>query len=271
MPPVSFRNWAASRLHTCCWGGKLGDYYRELAEARGITLYKVEVACDTRINVTLLQDGSCGEEHYLSPGPRVEAREVADLERMVFKHAESYSACLFAGSLPQGLPATFYRDLILRFERRGLRCALDADGEALIQGVKATPFLIKPNEEEIEVLAGRKLRNTRVRVAFARRLVQSGIRHVLVSLGAEGALIVTDQCEPFFVRPPRVRVQRTVGAGDSFVASYLFGLEKKWSIERSAAFAAATGTAAVANRVWRGRIKKDTLRFLKQVKIEAIQ
>ncbi|SQJ18303.1 1-phosphofructokinase [Salmonella enterica subsp. enterica] len=99
----------------------------------------------------------------------------------------------------------------------------DSSREALVAGLKAAPWLVKPNRRELEIWAGRKLPEMKDVIDAAHALREQGIAHVVISLGAEGALWVNASGE-WIAKPPAVDVVSTVGAGDSMVGGLIYGL-----------------------------------------------
>jgi 1-phosphofructokinase len=129
---------------------------------------------------------------------------------------------VLAGSLPPGIEATVYRDLIAALKASGSSVALDTSGEALRHALEAAPQVIKPNIHELEDLVGAQLTTSGGIVEAARTLLDRGIRLVAVSMGGEGACFVDDN-NVVLARPPAVEVKSTVGAGDAMVAGIVAG------------------------------------------------
>src|SRR5207244_4032485 len=98
---------------------------------------------------------------------------------------------VLAGSVPEGAPAEYYTTLIPRFRERGVRVILDSSGASLAAGAAALPWALKPNSEELEVLAGGPVADVATAAAVARAWVARGVGLVAASLGASG-LIVAD-------------------------------------------------------------------------------
>lgn len=82
------------------------------------------------------------------------------------------------------------------------------------------------NETEAEILSGLAVTNVEEAKASAAKLQESGCKNVIVTLGAEGALVVEVGCEPVKVDCPKLTdpVVDTTGAGDAFVGSLAFFL-----------------------------------------------
>lgn len=166
--------------------------------------------------------------------------------RMVEKvrsYAERCDTMVFTGSLPPGCPADFYRTLIEATEGK-CRCVLDAEGEKLTRGMEAKPFLIKPNQYELELRVGRELKTIPEIKQAALECVAEGIEIVAVSMGGDGAFI-TDGKKSFFAPIVPVKVRSTVGAGDSMVTGFLHGLALGEDLRGIFRRGVAAGTAAV--------------------------
>ena len=121
---------------------------------------------------------------------------------------------------------------------------LDADGAALAEGLKAKPFLVKPNDEELSRLMGRKLRGVAALADAARQLVASGVENVVVSMGGAGA-IYANADTVLRTEGLSVPVRSTVGAGDSVVAALAFALERGMPLHDAAVLSTAVGAANV--------------------------
>lgn len=229
------------------------DPYRVLLEDTGIALDLVEVSGRARANLTITDPS--GETTKLNlPGAELSAAEASALTAGVVAAAEGATWLVLAGSLPPGVPATFYADLIeavrSRWESAAPRIAVDASGEALAAVVAtARPDLIKPNHEELAELVGEDAAaDVDVLAEAARRataLVPERVASALVTLGADGALLFTAE-GAWRGRAPKIQVASTVGAGDSSLAGYLLadldGASAPDRLARSIAYGAAAAT-----------------------------
>ena len=143
---------------------------------------------------------------------------------------------------------------------------LDVDGEALRQGIKALPNVIKPNIHELSELAGRELKDLDDIVSAARSINQQGVEIVLVSMGAKGILLVSDG-QQYLAVPPKVNVESTVGAGDSSVAGFIFGLVRGKNLKQCLIYAVAAGTATTLRQGTALCQKDDFERIVPEVKL----
>ena len=217
--------------------------FEQLFAARGFADEFVRVAGDTRSNLKLAEaDGRVTDIN--GPGLAVSEAQcdelLARLERLVPDH----DLVIVAGSLPRGIEVQWFVELLQRLKRLGARVSLDTSGAALRKGLAATPWLIKPNEEELGEARGVALDDSSAVAAEARRLQAEGIAHVVVSQGAHGVSWFSPNAA-LHANPPKVRVVSTVGAGDSLLAGMLHGLLEGWPAERTLTHATAIAAQAV--------------------------
>jgi len=216
--------------------------FEQLFAARGFTDEFVRVAGETRSNIKLAEaDGRITDIN--GPGLEVGAAQrdelLARLERLVPGH----ELVVVAGSLPRGVELPWFVELLQRLARLGARVALDTSGAALREGLALSPWLIKPNEEELAQARGLDPADAQALADEARRL-NARIEHVVMSQGAAGVSWFSPAAA-WHAHPPKVRVVSTVGAGDSLLAGMLHGLLAGWPAERTLAHATAIAAQAV--------------------------
>ncbi|RRV79600.1 1-phosphofructokinase [Stutzerimonas stutzeri] len=216
--------------------------FEQLFSARGFADEFVRVAGETRSNIKLAEaDGRITDIN--GPGLEVGAAQrdelLARLERLVPGH----ELVVVAGSLPRGVELPWFVELLQRLARLGARVALDTSGAALREGLALSPWLIKPNEEELAQARGLDPANAQALADEARRL-NARIEHVVMSQGAAGVSWFSPAAA-WHAQPPKVRVVSTVGAGDSLLAGMLHGLLAGWPAERTLAHATAIAAQAV--------------------------
>ncbi len=216
--------------------------FEQLFAARGFADEFVRVAGETRSNIKLAEaDGRITDIN--GPGLEVGAAQrdelLARLERLVPGH----ELVVVAGSLPRGVEVPWFVELLQRLARLGARVALDTSGAALREGLALSPWLIKPNEEELAQARGLDPADAQAMADEARRL-NARIEHVVMSQGAAGVSWFSPAAA-WHAQPPKVRVVSTVGAGDSLLAGMLHGLLAGWPAERTLAHATAIAAQAV--------------------------
>ena len=202
-------------------GGPEGAQLAALLEPYGVQTVQVPIAGTVRSNITVVEpDGTTTKLN--EAGPELTPEEAAAVERTVVELAPRASWVVGSGSLPRGVGTDFYARLVGALRATDAQVCIDASGPSLAAAVDAGPDLIKPNAEELAELVGRPLRRLADVVDAAAEVRKRGVATVLVSLGGDGALLVSAD-EVLHGWGPSVRVRSTVGAGDSTLAGYLAG------------------------------------------------
>jgi len=198
---------------------------------------------ETRSNIKLVEaDGRVTDVN--GQGPEVDEAARSALLRLLEQVAPGHDAVVVAGSLPRGISAEWFCQLLERLKAMGLKVALDSSGEALRAGLQSVPWLVKPNTEELGEVLGLAVDNPQQQRAAAARLVGSGIEHVVVSAGEQGVSWFSRDLA-VHARPPKVQVASTVGAGDSLVAGMVHGLLQGEAPAQTLARATAIAAQAV--------------------------
>ena len=176
---------------------------------------------------------------------------------------------MLCGSLPQELPAGWYRDLTAECRKRGAAVYLDTAGEPLILGITAKPDCIKPNREELEPLYGYRLATTESLAEAAWQLLHRGVGQVVVSLGAQGALLATREAV-LFAAAPTVTALNTTGAGDTMTAALIYARLHGLTPEETLRFAVAAATAKVVRAGTQPPVMSDIGALQPQVEVRSI-
>jgi len=227
--------------HELTVGGFLGDGNPQAFEAliaqRGFADAFIRVPGETRSNIKIAeQDGRVTDIN--APGPLVSEQAQQALLDQLTRIAPGHDAVVVAGSLPCGVSPQWLQGLLEHLKRLGLKVALDTSGEALRAGLKAAPWLIKPNTEELADALGNS-------TEVISQLHQQGVEHVVVSDGAAGVSWYS-RAPTLHATPPKVTVASTVGAGDSLLAGMLHGLLESEAPERTLRRATAIAAMAVS-------------------------
>jgi 1-phosphofructokinase len=198
-----------------------------LLHGLGLALATVPVCTAVRTNYALTEpDGTTTKLN--EPGNRLDDGARAGLTAALHRHADGARWVVLSGSLPPGAPAGWYADLVRSLRDTSARIAVDTSEAPLLAlldaGPGAAPDLLKPNAEELAQLTGTTedalLGDADALITAVDRLHQRGVREVLLTLGAAGAVLSTAD-ELWSARPPRTDVRSTVGAGDCSLAGYL--------------------------------------------------
>lgn len=182
----------------------------------------VRVPGETRSNIKLAE--SSGRITDLNgPGPQVSEDAQQALMARLDIIAPGFDAVVVAGSLPRGISPEWLQALLLRLKAMGLKVALDTSGMALRAALDASPWLIKPNTEELAEALDAPIISIEAQAEVAKRLRAQGIEHVVISQGSEGVHWFSSSVA-LQALPPKVVVASTVGAGDSLLAGMVHGL-----------------------------------------------
>jgi 1-phosphofructokinase len=218
----------------------------------GLAHELVASSAETRSNVSLVEpDGTTTKINEL--GPRLTSEQISQLSRVALRLSHPGDWVVWCGSLPRGFTPGELADQVASCRTAGRMVGLDSSGEALALAVNGPrdrlPHLIKPNTEELAELTGRSLLTIADVADAAAELVDRGIGTVLVSLGADGA-VLAEAGTVLHGSAPAERVVNTAGAGDAFLAGYLATLAGQHAAPPSArerlAGALRFGAAAVA-------------------------
>ena len=202
-------------------------------------------------------------------GMPVDDALLAKIVDLAVTHAEDSDFLILSGSLPPGCPADYYATLIDAVEGLGCRCVLDADGERLVYGLEARPFMIKPNRYELETMTESKLNTLGDIHDAALRYIDMGVEIVAVSLGADGALIVSAD-EALYAPRMNIEVKSTVGAGDSMIAGLVAGFMGDDSLEDCFRKGVASATARCMTEGYKAVDRTVYRALLDMVRIERV-
>ncbi|MCK4261507.1 1-phosphofructokinase [bacterium] len=223
-------------------GGPTGELMERKLKEEGLRAEFVKIKENTRNNLTILDPTSKTQTHLMEPGPKVDMRELSEFMGKFKKIMMRSKFLVLAGSLPPGVRQNFYAELIQLAKGEGVRTVLDSRGEALLEGLKASPFMVKPNRKELEEIAGKKLRRRKDMIKVIRSLLDKGIKIVALSLGRQGAVVASNE-RIWSASPPQVKVVNSVGSGDALVAGLIYSLTKGRGMEEAIRLGMACATA----------------------------
>lgn len=250
-------------------GGKGGEYIEDELDSRNIKHDFIAIDGETRSCLSILSDDGSQTE-ILENGPYVSENEnlaFYELYKNKIKNCEVISA---SGSLPKGLAANTYRELIKIAKKQGKKFILDTSGEALKLGIEAAPFLIKPNKEELENIMGFTITNENDVIQAAKNLLNKNVEIIVISLGSEGAMAFFENYA-YKVKVPNIKTVNPVGSGDSMVAGFAVSILREYDFETVLRIAAACGTAN-AMEAETGKISMNNVKkLMNEIKVEKMK
>ena len=227
-------------------GGYMGMFLNHLLENDNVPFVSVQSKNETRENYVILDQATNKQYRFGMPSIELFENEFKSIIQVI-ENQEKVDFIIASGSLRPGIPLNIYGQLSKIATKKKAKLIVDTSGEALKNALNEDVYLLKPNLEELGFLLDKKdleLENIEV---LAKELIQK--RHcqiIVVSLGANGAMLITKD-ETFSVRPPKVKVKSTVGAGDSMVAGIVFGLSNNFNLKECLQYGVACGTATTMN------------------------
>ncbi|WGW01510.1 1-phosphofructokinase [Vibrio sp. YMD68] len=244
------------------------EMFCQLFEQIGATDKFVRVPGSTRINVKLVeQSGSVSDINF--PGVEVTPQAVLEFEKTLLDLAEDHDYFVIAGSLPPGISPELCASWIKKLRSLGKKVIFDSSRNALAQGIDASPWLIKPNEEELSQVMGLSLSSPNECRTAAETLAEKRIENIVISMGADGVMWL-NQGEWLHAKPPKMKVVSTVGAGDTLVAGLCWGHMQQMNKTELLQFSTALSALAVT-QIGVGIPSKEQLHTLQtQTQIDII-
>ena len=257
-----------SSIATGFLAGRNGEYIKD-------TLNRMEVCGDflfvkgeTRTNLKVVDPISGTNTDINEPGLiQVTEEDLISLEKKIFSDMKEGDILILSGSIPSNVSSDTYREWTYRAGKAGIRVLLDADAENFKEGIKAKPYLIKPNLDELSRFFNKSLSGIPEIIDAGRKFLDLGINTVVISLGADGAVFLQEE-KTIYTKGIQVDVKSTVGAGDAMVAAFAFALSGGAPFEKAAALSVAAATANVASEGTQPPDKNVVLQYEKNVILE---
>ena len=222
--------------------GFVGKEIKGIIEHYGIKTNIIDIPeGNSRINFKL---SSIDGTEINGMGPNIPDDKLEELYEIVDGFVDGDTVIL-AGSIPKTLPDTIYSDILQRVAGKDIKVIVDATGELLTNVLKYKPFLIKPNNFELQDLFGVELKTRESVIPYAIELQKMGAVNVLVSLAEDGAVLLAENGKIYSAPAPQGEVINAVGAGDSVVAAFIAAsMEKPGDYEYAFKMGLAAGSAS---------------------------
>lgn len=197
---------------------------------------------ESRTNYLLVEEETKHATLISDKGPLPSDAQVEDFCRMMTETVQPDDYLVFSGDTSNFPDPGIYNKLIDLLSDRKLRVFLDASGKTFESTIARSPFLIKPNTDELSTLLGRKLVSDAEVIGAINELDRYHIEIIAVSLGGDGSIVRAGDAL-YRVHPPKVNVYNTVGCGDCYLGGLLHGFECGMSIEDTLRYATAVSAA----------------------------
>ena len=249
-------------------GGYDGLHLEGLLINAGVITDFTKISHETRTNI-IINERSSGRQYVISAkGPEITATEIGQIYHHV-RNIKEMDYLVMSGSLPRGVTANLYGQLILAAKKQKAVVFLDTDGIALKEGVNYGPSGIKPNLFELSRLVERELKTEQDIMVACEEVHPKGVSYILVSRGKDGLILSTGEQKIKAIAPP-VKVGSTVGAGDSTLAGFVLAHSQGKSLTECVRLACAAGTATAMTPGTELCHKEELEKILTQVEISYI-
>ena len=247
---IVLKRLGVDNIATGFLGGFSGKYIEEFLEKEGINPQFIVVEGTTRINVKVKGEV---ETEINAAGPNVGVEKFQQLVNYFQDILKEGDIVFLAGNAAPGLDETSYVEIARLCHARGVKLVLDTTKNSLLACLPYQPFMIKPNQHELEELFGVKIETQEEMLNYAFQLREKGVRNVLISCGGEGAFLVSETGQVLISNTPKGTLVNSVGAGDSmlagFMAKFIETSDYRMSLKQGAASGSATAfSVGIATR-----------------------
>ncbi len=228
-------------------GGRTGTRIVEELTSEAILNDFVRIRDESRTS-TLVVDPTSGQQTEINEwGPKVTETELGVLMDKLRYLSRGADAVVFAGSLPRGVSEAFYAEAARELTRRGIRVALDTEGEPMRLGLEAEPWLVSPNQHEAEQLVGQELFDDEDFLMALDAIAELGARNVHITLEDGCFALVREerQVRRYRAVVPRLESVSVVGAGDALLAQWITSMIDGVATDEALRLSAAAGAASV--------------------------
>lgn len=247
--------------------GSNGKWIEERLDSLGLDYKFYHVSGNTRINLKVL-DHDMNLTELNDTGDQISENDLRYLKADLLDMVSANDIVVLAGSVPAGVPATIYQELITLLKEKGAKVVMDADGELFTNGIEAGPTLIKPNKYELCKYFGLSEDVSDVElVSHAKKLLYKGIETVVISLGSKGAIFITNE-ETAYVSGLDIIAHSAVGAGDSMVGALTYGISEGLELIPLIKLAVATSAGAVMTKGTKAPNRSVVEMLMKEVEID---
>lgn len=246
--------------------GALGQKVESLLHEQDVKTDFTRADGETRMNVVIIDEAK-GEETTLSTTTMsVNQDQLAELKKGLDTALDSASVFITGGTLPQGLSASFYTEIIAMARAKNVPVIFDADGDNLKAGLISRPTYIKPNRAELGKFLGQEIRSLEQVYAAGMQILRDYGTMPIATLGAEGALAILQDCA-YHIPALEIEIKSAAGAGDAVLAGLAAAIHQGKSIEYGLQLGIASATAVCLQAGTARLDPADMERFFPQVEL----
>lgn len=264
---IALSNLGMESIALGFYAGFTGEKIIELLDEANVKNNFIELSDgNSRINVKCRNvdgEGKVIDETEINGIGAKISSEALDKFYSYIDELQDNDVLILSGSVPSNLPHTIYKDIILRLKNKNIKIVVDATKDLLVNTLELKPFLVKPNKQELEEIFDVEIFDFEELENYGKQLQDMGAINVLISNGGEGALLLDEQGNVFKSNAPKGDVKNSVGAGDSMIAGFLYGLFDTNNYEQAFKYAIATGSACAFSENF--ALKNDVINLYNQL------
>ncbi len=243
-------------------------YVRKM-DAVGVKSSFITVSGSTRENLKIVDLKTGKDTEFNQPGFEVSRHDMDLLNSMVEKNITGPEWMILSGSIPPGVSANYYQQLISMAKSKSIRTCLDSSGDALCKGASAKPDVLRINSSELQELCNCTFANEKQLIEELVKLNEEGISYLVISLGSKG-VVGFDGKEMLKVSIPPVSPVSLTGAGDALTAAFIDWLYRGIAFRDALSFSAAVASASVLCKEPGDFRLEDVDRLKKVINIEVL-
>ena len=251
-------------------GGHAGNYIEAELKPFGIESAFYHMEQESRSCINIWDTVQKKQTEFLEPGFTVTEKDFEGFDEMFRELVKDADVVAMSGSVPKGLDGKAYQKLVAIVKEAGKKVILDTSGKLLSAGIESKPTMIKPNIDEIRMLTGSLCDDLNEIIEAAEQIHANGVEVVAVSLGGEGAIVVSDE-GVYRAIVPKIDAVNTVGCGDSMIAGFALGFSEGLSIADTLKKASAISAAAALREETGFFVMEDMEKIFPRVEIQKIK
>lgn len=250
----------ADPIATGFLGGQRGQELRASLEDRGVKCDFVTITTPTRLCVTVIDQSAETATELVEESRPAEPADYEKLLAVVERRLATCRAVIMSGTIASRGPSDLYFQCVRLAQAARVLSIVDATGPALVEALKASPGLVKPNRAELEATVGRRLSDERAVSSAVRDLHSRGAQRVVVTAGAAPTLAF-DGHQFWRVTAPKVKAVNPIGSGDAFTAGLAWRLTSGDALGEACRWATAAGAANTLTPM-PGEVKREDVENL---------
>lgn len=244
--------------------GFTGEFIKKELEKQGVSTDFVETSGKTRINIKLIADDETevnGQSSAITKENLEDFYEKLDVLTPV-------DTVFLSGNIITGMQTSDFVNIAEKIKQQGSKLIIDSNKDLVIETLKYSPFIVKPNQFELGEMFGVKISSIDSILEYAKKLQDKGAKNVLVSRGGEGALLLTETGDVYIVNVAKGKIVSTSAAGDSMLAMFVAKYDETKDYKEALKYASAAGGATSFSA---GVGKKDLIdTLLSQINVTKI-